>query len=169
MATRTRSEKLVSPEDQLARRISDRIDAEAEAIGQAMGPPAGSDRYTSRETDALWDTPDHTLDQASLFQALQQGITPEGAQAVALFRMSPELAKHVTSTPLPSDQAAAIVKLAEYPGRYVLTANHSHDPRLQVEYVAEQQHRATRRAVGSEARRAARPEPGAVPPEPGGS
>jgi hypothetical protein len=135
----------VSTFDQLAQRITDRLDTIGQGIADRLGPPSGSARYTQPQADDLWDTPDNSVDQNALFQALQQGITPEGAQAVALFKMAPELAKSVVGTPQPPDQAAMLAKLAQYPGRYVLTTGHSSDAADQVKFVAEQHKRAARR------------------------
>jgi hypothetical protein len=131
--------------DRLAQTINDRVDTMAAGIAERLGPASGTDRYTQAEADDLWDTPDTSVDQNALFQALQQGITPEGAQAVGLLRMAPDLAQHVTGTPQPPDAAAAIAKLAEYPGRYVLTAGHSSDAAAQVAFVEQQHKRAARR------------------------
>lgn len=143
-----RSKPPASTEDTFARMVSDSLDAMAPALAEKLGPAPGSDRYTAREIDDLWDTTDETLDENQLFDALQQGITPEGAQAVALFRMAPDLMQSVVGTPQPPDKAAAIAKLAKIPGQYVLTAGHSNDAEKQVAYVAEQQKRAAKRQQG---------------------
>ena len=108
---------LPSLEDQFAKRVDAALDPQAQAIAASLGPAPGTDRYSQRERDALWDTRDESVDQEQLFQALQQGITPDGAKAVALFRMAPELAQAVVGTPVPPATAAAVAKLAEYPGR----------------------------------------------------
>lgn len=135
----------VSTMDQLAQRITDRLDSMGQGIADRLGPPSGSARYTQRQADDLWDTPDNGVDQEQLFAALQQGITPEGAQAVALFRMVTELAKSVVGTPQMPETAAMIAKLAAYPGRYVLTTGHSTEADKQVAFVAEQHRRAAQR------------------------
>lgn len=140
-----RQKQPVSMMDRFAKRINDRVDTMAAGIAEHLGPAPGTDRYTQTERDALWDTRDQAVDQNRLFEALQQGVTQEGAQAVALFRMSPELMQSVVSTPQQPDTAAIIAKLAEYPGRYVLTAAHSTDPDQQVAFVADQHKRAARR------------------------
>jgi hypothetical protein len=140
-----RSKSPVSTLDQLAEQINTHVDTMAEGIAEHLGPASGTDRYTQKEIDDLWDTPDSGTNTQQLFEALQQGLTPEGAQAVALFKMAPDLLQHAVGTPLPADQAATIAKLAEYPGRYVLTAGHSGDAADQVKYVAEQHKRAAKR------------------------
>lgn len=134
--------------DQLAQRIDSRLDTMSQGIAERLGPASGTARYTQPQIDALWDTKDQAVDQQALYEALQQGITPEGAQAVSLFKMAPDLAKSVVGTPQPPDQAAQIAKLAEYPGRYVLTASHSPDADKQVAFVADQHKRAARRQQG---------------------
>lgn len=140
-----RRKQPVSTIDQFAEHINDHVEAMAPVLAERLGPAPGSDRYTQTEVDALWDTQDQSVDHEALFQALRQGITPDGAQAVALFRMAPELMQSVVGTPQPPDQAAVIAKLAEYPGRYVLTAGHSPDADLQVKYVEDQHKRAAKR------------------------
>lgn len=135
----------MSTEDAFARRIDDTLESMAPALADRLGPAPGSDRYAPREIDDLWDTRDQSLDHNALFSALQAGITRDGAQAVALFRMAPDLAKGVIGTPQPPEQAAQIAKLAEYPGRYVLTAGHSSDGAAQVAYVADMHKRAAKR------------------------
>jgi hypothetical protein len=156
----------VSTLDQLAEHINTHVDTMAEGIAEHLGPASGTDRYTQKEIDALWDTPDQSVNTQQLFEALQQGITPEGAQAVALFKMAPDLLQHAVGTPLPADQAAAIAKLAEYPGRYVLTAGHSSDAAEQTKYVAEQHKRAAKRQQGQVETQA--PEQTSAMPEYGG-
>lgn len=142
----------VSTLDQLAERIDGRLDSMGQGIADRLGPPSGSARYTQPQADALWDTPDNSVDSNALYQALQQGITPDGAQAVALFKMAPDLLMGegddaILGVPLPPDKAAQIAKLAEYPGRYVLTTGHSQDAEEQVKFVADQQKRAARRQM----------------------
>lgn len=143
-----REKPAVSIEERFAKMVSDRLDADAPALAERLGPAPGSDRYGPKDVDALWDTEDETLDANKLFEALQQGITPEGAQAVALFKMAPDLMQAVVGTPQQPETAAAIAKLAQHPGRYVLTVGHSHDAEKQVDFVADMQKRAARRQAG---------------------
>lgn len=143
-----RSKQPVSTIDQFAQSINDRVEAMAPQLAERLGPAPGTDHYTQREIDDLWDTQDQSVDHEALFQALQQGITPDGAQAVALLRMAPDLAQSVVGTPQPPDKAAVIAKLAEYPGRYVLTTGHSPDAPAQVAYVDAQHKRAAKRGQG---------------------
>jgi len=149
-----------SLEDQFAERVDQNLDPMAQGIADHLGPAPGAERYSQREIDDLWDTPDTGLDSQQLFAALQQGITDQGAERVALLRMSPELRQHVVGTPQPPDAAAAIAKLAQYPGRYVVTTDHSTDPEEQVKYVAKMQ----QRAAGRRAQQAAPPLAGGQPP-----
>lgn len=144
--------------DELARRIDDRLPKMAKPIADSLGPPSGTDRYTQRERDALWDTRDMAVNRDALFAALQQGLPAEDVERFALFRMAPDLAKLVTATPLDPERAAMIAQLAERPGQYVLTVGHSSDPAEQVKFVAEEQKRAARRAGAVEM--AAEPEMG---------
>lgn len=137
-----------SVEDQFAERINSGVDATAKALADRLGPAPGSARYTQPQLDALWDTRDESVDQQALFAALQQGITEQGQQAVALFRMAPELGTSVLGVPLPPEKAAVIAKLAEHPGRYVLTVGHSSDADQQVKFVADQHRRAAKRQQG---------------------
>lgn len=143
-----RQREASSIEERFAKMVSDRLDADAPALAERLGPAPGSDRYGPRDVDALWDTEDETLDANKLFEALQQGITPEGAKAVALFRMAPDLLQDVVGTPQQPERAALIAKLAQHPGQYVLTVGHSHEAEKQVQYVEEQQKRAAKRQAG---------------------
>lgn len=135
----------ISTAERFARQVSERLDAMAPALAERLGPAPGTDRYGGPEVARLWDTPDNSVDQHALFQALQQGITPEGAQQVALFRMAPKLAQAVVGKPVPPEQAAAIAQLAQHPGRYVLTAAHSPDAAKQVAFVEQMHRRAAKR------------------------
>lgn len=140
-----RQPKPVNTLDQKARHISDRLDRMAPALADRLGPPPGSDRYTRRERDALWDTRDVAVNRDALYRALQAGLPEQDVGRFALFRMAPDLAQMVTATPLAPEQAAAVAALAEYPGRYVLTVGHSADPEAQIEFVAQEQKRAAKR------------------------
>lgn len=131
--------------DQFAQHIDERVTSYAKPIAERLGPAPGMDRFSSREADRLWDTQDTSLNSQQLYEALQQGITPAGLQAVALFRMAPDLAQEVAGKPQPPDVAAAIAKLAEYPGRYVLTTGHSQEAEAQVKFVEDQHKRAAKR------------------------
>lgn len=160
----TRQRKPVNTLDAVAQGIDAALDRRAQAVAKRLGPPSGTEGYTQREVEDLWDTPDNAVDQQALFAALQQGITPEGAQKIALFRMAPDLAQFAVGTPLPPDQAAAVAKMAEYPGRYVLTSGHSSDPEEQVEFVADMHRKAAKRQMQQAAPVAvAAPEEGAYP------
>lgn len=140
-----RQPKPASSIEQAARDISDRLDRLAPAVAERLGPPPGSDRFTQRERDDLWDTRDPAVVADALYGALQAGLPAEDVERFGLFRMAPDLAKLVTATPLPPDHAAIIAKLAEYPGRYVLTVGHSGDPAEQVSFVEAEHKRAAKR------------------------
>lgn len=140
-----RTKPPASTAERFARQVSERLDAMAPALAERLGPAPGTDRYGGADVARLWDTPDNSVDQQALFQALQQGITPEGAQQVALFRMAPKLAQAVVGKPVSPEQAAAIAQLAQHPGRYVLTAAHSPDAAKQVAFVEQMHRRAAKR------------------------
>lgn len=155
-----RQPKPVNSLEMTARHIDERLDRLAPALAERLGPPPNTDRYTQRERDALWDTPDAQVNRDALFKVLQAGLPEQDVERFALFRMAPELAKLVTATPLQPEMAATVATLAEHPGRYVLTVGHSADPREQVKFVEEQQRRAAKRQGAGESP----PEP--MAPEP---
>lgn len=134
-----------STAERFAQQISERLDAMAPVLAERLGPAPGTDRYGGRDVEALWDTPDTSVNPQQLVAALQAGITPEGAQQVALLRMAPQLAQAVVGKPVSPDRAAAIAQLAQHPGRYVLTTAHSRDAAQQVAFVAEMHKRAAKR------------------------
>lgn len=134
-----------STAERFAQQISERLDAMAPVLAERLGPAPGTDRYGGRDVEALWDTPDNSVNPQQLVAALQQGITPEGAQQVALLRMAPQLAQVVVGKPVSPEQAAAIAQLAQHPGRYVLTTAHSPDAAQQVAFVKSMHQRAAKR------------------------